>query len=169
MSLLFALPASIMNVIRRIRFVARRWVWRVIFPILTTLFLLVFCFFYLLSLMTMTLTIQMTTIQGPGSPPVHALFHYSLKVPLVVWVAQNPLVMWVAHNPLVLWIAHNTLVVCVSQNVLVVSVEYFRWSCHWNIKSWSNRRIDSKSENWFDSQDWFDYQVWFNYLDWFDW
>ena len=41
MALLFELLASVLTVIRRIRMVSRRWVWRVIFPMLTTIFLLI--------------------------------------------------------------------------------------------------------------------------------
>ena len=41
MFLIFALFTSIMTVIGKIRIIARRWVGRVIFPMLTTLFLLI--------------------------------------------------------------------------------------------------------------------------------
>ena len=41
MFLIFVLLASIITVIKTIRIVAQRWVWRVIFPMLTTLFLLI--------------------------------------------------------------------------------------------------------------------------------
>ena len=47
MFLIFASLASVMTVIGRIRVVARRWVWRVIFPMLTALFfLLAFLFLH---------------------------------------------------------------------------------------------------------------------------
>ena len=50
---------------------------------------------------------------------VRALFHFPLKIPLVVSVKYFP---------------------------LIVSVEFFRWSYQQNFKSWSNRRIDSNQK-----------------------
>ena len=50
---------------------------------LTTLFLLL-DFFWLLSPMKMSLTNLMMKVLGPGSLLVHALFHFSLKIQLVV-------------------------------------------------------------------------------------
>ena len=84
-----------------------------------------FSFSLFLSTMPISLTNLTMKVLGPGSPPVHALFHFSLKIPFIVWIAQNLLVVSVAYFP------------------LVVSVEYFCWLCQLNIKSWSNLRIDS--------------------------
>ena len=68
---------------------------------------------------------------GPGHL-VLAIFHFPLKVLLVVPVAKNPLVMSVYYFPLVVsveyfqWIeSQNTLVVTVKYFSSVVSVEYF--------------------------------------------
>ena len=83
-----------------------------------------FSFSFLLSPMKISLTNLTMEVLGPGSPPVHALFPFSLKIPLVKWVAQNPLVLWVAQ---IHWSCQWKV---------------FRWLCQWNIKCWSNRRID---------------------------
>ena len=48
-----------------------------------------FSFSLLFSPMNMSLTNQMMKVLGPGSPPVRDIFHFSLKNPLVVRVAQN--------------------------------------------------------------------------------
>ena len=63
-------------------------------------------------------------VMRPGDM-VRALFHLPLKIPLVVWVAQNPLVMWVAQNPLVVSVEYFQLVASVEYFLLVVSVDYF--------------------------------------------
>ena len=73
--------------------------------------------FYFMTSLTMM-------VLGPGYL-VRALFHFPLKILLVMSVEYCPLVMSVEYFK------------------LVVSVEYFCWLCQWNIKSWSNRRIDS--------------------------
>ena len=71
-----------------------------------------FCFSFslLLNLMKISLMNMTMKVLGPGSPPVHDLFHSSLKIPLVMRVAQNPLVVRVTHNPLVVRVAQNPLV-----------------------------------------------------------
>ena len=92
-----------------------------------------FSFPSLLSPMNMSLMNMTMKVQGLGPPPVHALFHFSLKIPLVVRVAQNPLIVWV-------------LKICWSCQWYIFRwscwLNIFRWSCQWNIKSWSNRRVD---------------------------
>ena len=56
-----------------------------------------FSFSLLLILMKMSLTNQTMKVLGPGLSPVHALSYFSLKIPLVVGVAQNPLVVSVEY------------------------------------------------------------------------
>ena len=46
----------------------------------------------LLSPMSMSLTNQIMKVLGPGFLPFHTFFHLSLKIALVMCVAQNPLV-----------------------------------------------------------------------------
>ena len=61
------------------------------------------CFYFssLLSLMKMSLKNLKMKVLGLGSPPVHALFHFSLKILLVMCVSQVKLVVRVSQYPLV--------------------------------------------------------------------
>ena len=57
--------------------------------------------------------------------PVHALFNFSLKFLLVVWVAQNLLVVSVAQKPLAVSVEYFHLVESLEYFDLVESMEFF--------------------------------------------
>ena len=86
--LIFALFASVITIIGRIRIVARRWVWQVIFPML---FFLIAFFSLISSLTKISLMTSLTMmVMGPGLSEnlvylVCALFYF-LKFPLIVFV-----------------------------------------------------------------------------------
>ena len=80
-------------------------------------------FFSLLLIpMDTSLTNLAMKVLGPGSLPVQALFYFSLKIPLFVWVAQNMLVVWVDQNPLVMLVKYFPFVMPVEYFPLVLSV-----------------------------------------------